>query len=101
MCGIETHPETAAAADAAFTELLHMVERTIGRPTAIEESFTWASLLWSTAHGFATLLIDGPLVQKLPPGLTIEQHITDVVTLMSEMVERQATSMGLSPGMAR
>lgn len=96
--GIATHPATAIAAEDAFNELLKMVDRTIGRPAAAHESFTWASLMWSTAHGFATLLIDGPLVQKLPFGVTVDGLITDVVTLMSEMVERQAAAMGLAPG---
>ena len=98
LCGIATHPDTAASADAAFAELLHMVERTIGRPAAAEQAFTWASLLWSTAHGLATLIIDGPLRQKLPSGLSVDRHVTDVIALMSEMVERQAAAMGLAPG---
>lgn len=97
LCGVTTHPETAAAADVGFGELLNMVERTIGRPTDVAASFTWASLMWSTAHGFATLLVDGPLAGRLPPGLTVEQHIDDVTQLMAEMVERQAASMGLTP----
>ncbi|MFZ9629192.1 MAG: TetR/AcrR family transcriptional regulator [Ilumatobacteraceae bacterium] len=101
LSGILTHPSTAAAADEAFNELLRMVERTIGRPSTERESFTWASLMWSTAHGFATLLIDGPLLCRLPEGVTVEQHITEVVELMSEMVERQATAMGLSPSLGR
>lgn len=97
LCGISTHPDTLAAAEAGFTELLNMVERTVGRPTDHAASFTWASLLWSTAHGFATLLIDGPLLGRLPPELTVEQHIQDVVQLMGEIVDRQAATMGLVP----
>jgi AcrR family transcriptional regulator len=97
LCGISTHPITEAAAEGAFNELLKMVERTIGRPAAAEESFTWATLMWSTAHGFATLLIDGPLMRKMPPGVSVDQLIGDVVALMSEMVERQASAMGLAP----
>ena len=62
--GIADHPGTEAAAESAFNELLKMVDRTIGRPAAAEESFTWATLMWSAAHGFATLLIDGPLSES-------------------------------------
>jgi len=97
LCGIESHPATTAAADAGFAELLRMVERTTGRPADAAESFTWASLMWSTAHGFATLLIDGSLAHKLPAGLTMERHIDDVIDLMGEMVDRQAAAMGLAP----
>lgn len=98
LCGVATHPDTARAADAAFEELREMVARTIGRPADPVASFTWASLLWSTAHGFATLLIDGPLVTRMPHALTVDRHISDVVHLMGEMVERQAAAMGLHPG---
>lgn len=96
--GVTTHPRTEAAAERAFDELLNMVHRTIGRPKSTKESFTWASLLWSAAHGFATLLIDGPLEKKLPPGMSVKRLTNDVVSLMTEMVERQAAAMGLTPG---
>ena len=95
--GIADHPATESAAESAFNELLKMVDRTIGRPAAAEESFTWATLMWSAAHGFATLLIDGPLERKLPTGVVVDRLITDVVALLTEMVERQAAAMGLAP----
>ena len=98
LSGVLTHEGAAAAADSAFAELLEMVARITGRPADGVASFTWASLMWSSAHGFATLLIDGPLACRLPPGVTVEEHIDDVVGLMGEMVERQAASMGLVPG---
>ena len=99
---LDSEPDTASvatesAAESAFNELLKMVDRTIGRPAAAEESFTWATLMWSAAHGFATLLIDGPLERKLPIGVVVDQLITDVVALLTEMVERQAAAMGLAP----
>ncbi len=97
LCGMESHPSTRAAADHGYNELLRMVERTIGRPAGDNDAVTWASLLWSTAHGFATLILDGPLVAKLPPGLSVEKHIEDVVDLMTEMVENQGQRMGLVP----
>lgn len=97
LCGMATHEGTRVAADHGYQELLRMVERTIGRPTRQRDAVTWASLMWSTAHGFATLLIDGPLVAKLPDGVSVEEHIDDVVTLMTEMVEQQARRMGLAP----
>lgn len=97
LCGTSTHPDTLAAADAAYVELLNMVERTIGRPHDTRRSFTWASLLWSAAHGLSTLILDGPLVMKLPQGLTLDHHIEDVISLMGDMVEAQADAMGLTP----
>lgn len=95
--GFATHPATHAAADQAFAELLNMVERTVGLPSGDREAFTWATLLWSTAHGFSTLILDGPLLPKLPEGTSLDDLIGDVVGLMSAMVEARAAASGLSP----
>ena len=95
--GLESHETTRNAADKAFQELLKMVEHTTGRPSDDRESFIWATLLWSTAHGLATLILDGPLPPKVPAHMTIDSVIRDVVDLMSGMVERQASRMGLTP----
>jgi AcrR family transcriptional regulator len=97
ICGLASHDSARAAGDAAYAELLKMVERTIGRPAGERESVTWATLMWSSAHGLATLLVDGPLESKLPEGVSVADHIDDVVSLMTEMVEKQAASMGLTP----
>lgn len=95
--GFATHPTTHVAADLAFAELLNMVERTVGLPAGDHEAFTWATLLWSTAHGLSTLILDGPLLPKLPEGTSLEGLIDDVVGLMSSMVEARAKALGLSP----
>ena len=97
LCGFATHEVTRATADEAFNELMNMVKHTIGRPSDERESFAWATLLWSTAHGLSTLILDGPLLPKLPAGVSLETVISDVVDLMSGMVERQASRMGLLP----
>lgn len=95
--GIVTHGVSAEAADMAFGELVKMVEQTLGIAHRDRTSFTWATLLWSAAHGLATLILDGPLLAKLPDGTTLDDLITDVVALLSDMVETQATAIGLSP----
>lgn len=96
LCGVFTHEATRAAADAGFQELLNMVQRTVGEHLNEQDLYTWSSLLWSTAHGFATLLIDGPLIPKLPEGTDLEQHIDDVISLMTEMVESKTQRLGLT-----
>jgi AcrR family transcriptional regulator len=95
--GFASHPTTHAAADQAFAELLNMVERTVGLPAGDRNAFTWATLLWSTAHGLSTLILDGPLLAKLPDGTSLEALIDEVVGLMSSMVEARAVALGLSP----
>lgn len=90
ICGTSTHEHTQAEADRAYAALEKMVELTLGRRADDREMTTWASMMWSLAHGFSALLIDGPLAAKLPSGLLVEQHIAEFVTLATEMVENQA-----------
>jgi AcrR family transcriptional regulator len=97
LCGVSTNPTTAAAADAALAELQRMVERIIGTPSDSGAAFVWASALWSCAHGLATLLLDGPLRQELPPGVALDDHIGAVAALLGDMVDRQAAASGFHP----
>lgn len=97
LCGAATNPVTAAAADAAGAELQRMVQRIIGTPSDADAAFVWASALWSCAHGLATLLLDGPLRQRLPPEVTLEQHVHAVASLLGDMVDRQAAAAGFDP----
>ena len=85
LCGIATHPATKAAADDAYRELERMVDHLTGGVLSSSERQTWASLVWSVAHGFATLLIDGPLTGKLDPGVSLDDHIAAVGRLVSQM----------------
>lgn len=98
LCGVATHDATRVAADAAYGRLQELVQRTIGRSAGRRLAAAWSSLMWSTAHGFATLLLDGPLAMKLDPAVPLNAHIGDVMELMSEMVDRQALAAGLGAG---
>jgi AcrR family transcriptional regulator len=97
ICGISTHEATGAAADDAFNELLKMVSRTIGTSTDTDEAMTFAIMLWSQAHGLATLVLDGPLERKLPPGADLESQIMSVINLASHMVALEVAAKGLTP----
>ena len=97
VCGVLTHEDAARAADRAYAGLQEMVRRTIGGADA-RTTATWSSLMWSVAHGFATLLLDGPLAAKLDPSVDPGSHIADVVGLMTDMVDREAAAMGLVAG---
>lgn len=98
LCGVTTHAVARSAADAAYRLLQQLVERTIGAATDRRTAAAWSSLMWSSAHGFATLLLDGPLAMKVDPAVPLHAHIGDVVDLMSAMVEQQAEAMGLGAG---
>ena len=97
ICGVTDNEETANAASSAFDELLQMVARTIGSSVDPKAAHTFAFTMWSQAHGLATLVIDGPLPQKLPPGVSLEDQIDAVINLCSHMVALEAAEMGLVP----
>jgi AcrR family transcriptional regulator len=97
ICGLSTHEATSVAANDAFTELLLMVSRTIGVSANEADQLTFAIMLWSQAHGLATLILDGPLMNRLPATTDVELQIQAVIDLASHMVSREAADMGLIP----
>ena len=97
ICGVTTHPSTQIAADSAFDELRLMVARITGPEIDPNNAFTFATMLWSLAHGLATLVIDGPLPNKIPPGIDLEDQIQAVIDLSSHMVSLEVAEMGLLP----
>lgn len=97
ICGVSTHEATGAASEEAFNELLEMVAQTIGASINPNDAMTFALMLWSNAHGLATLVVDGPLARKLPPEANLETQLMDVINLSAHMVALQAAEMGLVP----
>ena len=97
ICGLATHQAAALTAEDAFNELLLMVSRTIGVSASEAEQLTFAIMLWSQTHGLATLILDGPLMNRLPVGVDAESQIQAVIELASHMVSLQAMEMGLVP----
>jgi AcrR family transcriptional regulator len=97
ICGVVTHELTQIAADSAFEELRLMVSRITGPDIDPNTAFTFAAMLWSLAHGLATLVIDGPLPNKVPPGTDLESQIQSVIDLSSHMVALEVSEMGLLP----
>ena len=65
LCHMNESPETQKAADAAFDTLLHAVEEILGDSASVDDIRVQATAMWAVAHGLATLLIDGPLEQKI------------------------------------
>ena len=95
ICGVSTHKSTQTAADSAFDELRLMVSRITGPEIDPNKAFTFAAMLWSLSHGLATLVIDGPLPNKVPPGTDLESQIQAVIDLSSHMVALEVAEMGL------
>lgn len=65
LCQMNDSPETQKAADAAFDTLIDAVSEILGDGASIDEIRIQATAMWSAAHGLATLLVDGPLEQKI------------------------------------
>ena len=97
ICGVTSHALTQTAADSAFEELRLMVSRITGPGIDPNKAFTFAAMLWSLSHGLATLVIDGPLPNKVPPGTDLESQIQAVIDLSSNMVALEVAEMGLLP----
>ena len=95
ICGVTTHALTQTAADSAFEELRLMVSRITGPEIDPNKAFTFAAMLWSLSHGLATLVIDGPLPNKVPPGTDLGSQIQAVIDLSSHMVALEVAEMEL------
>lgn len=69
---LANHHEADCCADTAFKHVPEMVIECIkaGFPESIGVE-TMSAFLWSVVHGFACLLIDGPLCEKVP---AVEQN---------------------------
>jgi AcrR family transcriptional regulator len=65
LCAMEDSPELQRAADEAFQALLDEVTKMVGDGASLEDVRVQATAMWSLAHGLATLLIDGPLENKI------------------------------------
>ena len=65
LCQMHESPETQKAADDAFETLLAAVSEMVGDSASIDEIRVQATAMWSLAHGLATLIIDGPLENKI------------------------------------
>ena len=67
LCEMENDPELKGLADTAFDALVDHVQITLGEAASIEDIRARATAMWSLAHGLATLLIEGPLEDKVGP----------------------------------
>lgn len=85
ICGVSTHEPTRAAADEAFLVLLDFARKVDPTAQSGPDPLALPVLLWSHAHGLATLLIDGPLERKLPPGLSVDSLIDSVAGIMESL----------------
>lgn len=64
---IAEHPELGSVADESFDVLVEHVQQLLGPGASVDDIRDRVVAMWSLAHGLATLLIDGPLENKVGP----------------------------------
>ncbi|MEY3806703.1 MAG: hypothetical protein RIR69_1515 [Actinomycetota bacterium] len=65
LCNLNTSPELQSAADESFGAFIEAVTEIVGESASVDDIRLTAASMWSVAHGLATLLIDGPLENKI------------------------------------
>ena len=91
---LSDHHELDCCADKAFAHVPAMVLDCMkaGLPEDMGLE-TMVALLWSLVHGFACLLIDGPLLEKLPSfGQDREKAMRDLTSTVRRMLDATIAS---------
>ena len=86
ICGISTHEKTQQAADDAFLALLDLAHAVDPTGSLSDDALTLPISLWATAHGLAMLMIDGPLMAKVPLGTVPDELVIRVGQFFSRSI---------------
>ena len=65
LCEMEDAPDLQAVADATFDFLVDHIRTELGPRASIKDIRSRTTAMWSIAHGLATLVIEGPLEEKV------------------------------------
>lgn len=65
LCEMEDAPDLKLVADATFDVLVDHVRAELGPRASIKDIRARTTAMWSLAHGLATLVIEGPLEEKV------------------------------------
>ncbi len=65
LCEMENSPDLRSVADATFDVLVDHVRAELGPRASIKDIKSRTTAMWSLAHGLATLVIEGPLENKV------------------------------------
>jgi AcrR family transcriptional regulator len=81
---MENFPDCERSGQSAFLHLVETVAAMLegtGRP---QDQETWVGLIWSTTHGLAGLLLDGPL-QRMVPNAGGDAYLQGVIELLVDL----------------
>jgi AcrR family transcriptional regulator len=84
LCEMDGDLELEAVADASFDVLVDHVRAELGPTASIDDIRARAASMWSLAHGLATLMIDGPLEDKIGP-ITDRRALIHAVAIQSRL----------------
>ncbi len=76
LSGLRTHEATRAAGDRCYEAVARVLSSSSTGGLPLDDAVV---LVWSQAHGVATLLLDGPLQHKMPAGRTLDDVIATAV----------------------
>jgi AcrR family transcriptional regulator len=92
ISGASTHEHSRRAADRAFAVLLDLAERVSPGNGTAANPLMLPIMLWSMAHGLSTLLMDGPLIAKLPDDMQIDALISQFTDFATRSLDVQFNS---------
>ncbi|NBW92315.1 MAG: TetR/AcrR family transcriptional regulator [Actinobacteria bacterium] len=81
LCEVANYPNALLQADRAFEILLDEAKSILGSDTTQEQAKLQATYMWSVAHGLATLLLDGPLENKIGVQKDVGTFVRQVVRM--------------------
>lgn len=90
LIGFGEDPELAHIADSSFDVLVDHVKGVLGPKASLDQIRERVVTMWSLAHGLATLLIDGPLEDKVGP-VSNRRALVRAVAAQSGLARPQAT----------
>jgi AcrR family transcriptional regulator len=89
ISGTSTHEQARRAGDRAFAALLDLAERVSPDNGTSDNPLMLPITLWSMAHGLSTLLMDGPLIAKMPDNTQIDTLISQFTDFATRSLDVQ------------
>lgn len=87
---VHRHPSCAEAGERAYSYLTRAVEVLIRKGHYRGAPEPLIALIWSTSHGLASLILDGPLANKMPGAADRDTIVADVARTFRSLIERSA-----------
>ncbi|MCU0657605.1 MAG: TetR/AcrR family transcriptional regulator [Polyangiaceae bacterium] len=84
LVNVENFPECERAGQGAFQHLVATVEAMLEGSELQRDRDTWIGLIWSTTHGLAGLLLDGPL-SRMIASASDDAYLRGVVELLVDL----------------